>query len=317
MYMYSKYPETYIYLFYFFLIISKFHFVCHWVWRMVLNEEARRSDSCVQRFQSPNLKNKLSIIFEKFISRWFVITYAVYTTYDISLAAPKSRLTQSMGSTCRCKHNMHISRWRGRREFHWTPKRLIMAQCYLHPRLCRREYAENWPRFPFSFSHKVIFESGPRASGTLPEYIGTRIRLKWPEYPRLPRHHLRNYAHLYTRCTVYIAAGAHAAWELHVPVHGIRVTSSNDVPLEHQSRHAISRFLSVGTVNFYTVRRLKLSPAFSLSFSFSLDEQSVQDIAFVGHLSFMFAINPTKCFKAIGFRLQLLFNCSQYFFMKI
>lgn len=226
-----------------------------------------------------------------------------------------------MESTHRCKHNMHISRWRGWREFHWTPKRLIMAQCYLHPRSCRRECAKNWPRFHFSFSHKVIFESGPRAANTLSEYIGhTRTRLKRPEYgPHgLLRHYLRNYAHLYIRCTVCIADGAPAAWELHVPVR-----DSRDLVERCTARASIkTRDISISfrrNCKFLHGMAFKVvSRSLSLSIPFSLSRWAICAGYCVWRPSIIYVCYQysTKCFKAIGFRLQLLFNCSRYFVMK-
>lgn len=94
-----------------------------------------------------------------------------------------------------------------------------MAQCYVHPpRSCRRrEYAGNWACFPFSFVHKVIFESDPRAAGTLPEYIG---HVYSPQMTRIRPHDSPDITFVIMRIyisddTVCIADDAHAAWELH------------------------------------------------------------------------------------------------------
>lgn len=98
-----------------------------------------------------------------------------------------------------------------------------------------------------------------------------------------------------------IADGAHA-----VPgvacgaVYGIRVTSSNDVPPKRQSRHAISRFLSIETANFSTKCVFKV-----VSRSTGNSHRIVRLYSIVVRVSFTFAVNPTECFKVIGFRLQL------------
>lgn len=197
-----------------------------------------------------------------------------------------------------------------------------MAQCYLHPRSCRREYAENWPRFPFSFSDKVIIESGPRAPG----YVARIHRHTYsPQMTRIQPHGSPDITFVIMR--IYIPDVRCILRSVHVqhgscmcPVHGIRVTSSNDVPLEHQSRHAISRFLSVGTVNFYTIRRLKLSPAFSLSFfllflSLSLFSMSnlcrILRSTVIYHLCFLSILQSvSKLYRistAVTFQLQSIF----------
>lgn len=161
---------------------------------------------------------------------------------------------------------------------------------------CREEYAGNWPRF-LSFVHKVIFQSSPLCSGggyTLRihrhTYSPQTTRI-WPLNSDITFVIMRIYILLDPMYSVYCGRCT-CSPGIACAVYEIRVTSSNDVPPKHQSRHAISRFLSIETANFCTKCLL---PNNSRRISHSM----------VVHLSFTFTINPIKCFRVIGLRLQL------------
>lgn len=126
---------------------------------------------------------------------------------------------------------------------------------YVHPRATK-----NMPeigRVSLSFVYEVIFQSSPLCTGG-----GYTPRIHRHTYsPRTTQIWSLDSDITFVIMRIYIFPnpmyGVYCGRCTCSPgvacaVYRIRVTSSNDVPPKHQSRHAISRFLSIEITNFCT-----------------------------------------------------------------
>lgn len=183
-----------------------------------------------------------------------------------------------------------------------------MIQRYVHPHA-----AKNMSKIGHvsrSFLYKVIFQSNPLCSGG-----GYTLRIHWHTYsPRTTRIWPLDSDITFVIMRIYIFPLPRPPTTDH-PMYGVycgrctcsvgscmcgvrdsRDPSSNDVPPKHQSRHAISRFLSIEIANFCPK---------CVQSCLSLNSNSHGILhPMVVHLSFTFAVNPTEYFKVIGLRLQ-------------